>query len=64
MEKISNRLWTVKETAELFRRSVDTIYRWIQEDTFTEVIKVRDGYYIPDREIQRLLREGQIKNKD
>lgn len=46
--------YTVKETAEIFRRSVDTIYRWVEEG-FLESTKVRDGHLISEVEINRVL---------
>lgn len=53
---------TVKEVAAIFRRSQDTIYRWISEGkTFQNVIKVRDGYLIPELEVKRIIEEGMTK---
>ncbi len=47
--------FTVKETAEMVRRTPDTIYRWIEEGFLENFIKVRDGYLIPKTEIDRIL---------
>lgn len=52
---------TVKEVAIVFRRSHDTIYRWISEDTFKDVVKVKDGYLIPEDEVKRVIEEGRIR---
>lgn len=50
---------TVKEVAAVFRRSQDTIYRWIFEGkTFQSVVKVKDGYLIPESEVNRIIEEG------
>jgi len=50
---------TVKEVAIVFRRSHDTIYRWISEGKiFNNVLKVRDGYLIPESEVKRIVEEG------
>ncbi len=46
--------YTVKETAEIFRRSPQTIYRWL-ENGFLESKKVRDGHLISEIEINRIL---------
>ena len=52
---------TVKETADIFKRSPKTIRRWINEGTvFERLIKVRDGYLIPRSEVDRVLAEGEI----
>lgn len=50
----TNKLWTVREVAHHFRRTERTIYRWINEGFVQNVLQVRDGYLIPDQEIQRL----------
>lgn len=46
--------YTVKETAEIFRRSAQTVYRWIEEG-FLESKRVRDGHLISEIEINRIL---------
>ena len=58
--KNTNKLWTVNETAQYFRRSNDTIYRWIGQKFIQEVIKVKDGYLIPVKEIKRLEKHNKI----
>ncbi len=54
---------TVREVATVFRRSSDTIYRWILEGkTFQNVIKVKDGYLIPESEVERIIDEGKCND--
>lgn len=49
------KLLTVAEVAVIFRKSKKTIYRWIDEGkVFSDVRKVRDGYLIPEEEVQRV----------
>ncbi|MBI5969754.1 MAG: helix-turn-helix domain-containing protein [Deltaproteobacteria bacterium] len=55
---------TVKEVAIVFRRSHDTIYCWILEgNTFKSIVKVKDGYLIPEDEIKRVIEEGRIRGQ-
>ncbi len=58
-----SRYMTVREVAELFRRSRKTIYRWIDEGrVFREVVKVKDGILIPEAEVKRAVEEGREKD--
>lgn len=51
--------YTVKEAADILKRRPRTLYAWIREGrVFKEYIEVPDGYLIPKREIDRILREG------
>jgi len=55
------KLLTIKEIAEIFKRSPDTIYRWIDEGKiFKEIIKIKGGYLIPETEVQRILRVRKV----
>lgn len=49
--------YTVKEVAGIFKRSKKTIYRWREEGIFREVIQVKDGYLIPEKEVLRVIEE-------
>ena len=52
---------TIKEAAETFKRKPKTLRRWIDEGKmFKRVIKIKDGYLIPQSEIDRILKEGEI----
>jgi len=53
-ERMSKR-FTVREASEIFRRTPWTIYRWINEG-YLHADKVRDGYLIPETEINRLFK--------
>lgn len=52
---------TVKEAAKVLGRTPDTVYRWIQEGYIHHYFKVRDGYFIPKYEIDRILIKINIK---
>ncbi len=53
------RYMTVREVAEVFRKSRKTIYRWVEEGkVFREVVRVNDGVLIPEREVKRIIEEG------
>jgi excisionase family DNA binding protein len=45
---------TVKEAAKEVKRTEKTIYRWIDEGFLMNIIRVRDGYLIPESEIKRI----------
>lgn len=45
---------TVKEAAKEVKRTKKTIYRWIDEGFLKNIIRVRDGYLIPESEIERI----------
>jgi excisionase family DNA binding protein len=45
----------VKEVAEIVRRHPRTIYRWLDEG-FLHAKKVRDGWLIPEDELQRIIK--------
>lgn len=52
--------YTVKECAQIFKRSEDTIRRWIAEGFFKTAYKIRDGYLIPEEEINRIHKENKL----
>ena len=53
------KLLTVKDLCELFQKYENRIYRWITEDRlFLNAFRVKDGWYVPKRDIYRLMREG------
>jgi len=49
--------YTVAEVAEIFKRSKKTIYRWREKGIFREVIQVKDGYLISEKEVLRVIEE-------
>lgn len=56
--------YTVQEVAEIFRRTPQTIRRWIDEGKpFKVVFRVKDGYLIPEKEVNRVLAAGQVGNE-
>ncbi len=56
-----SRYLTVREFASIMRRHPRTIYRWIEEDTIQEAVKVKGKYLIPEEEVQRILKEFKAK---
>ena len=52
--------YTVKEAAKIFKRDIRTIHRWINEGFLREVTKVKDGYLIPETEIERILAQKAV----
>lgn len=57
------RRMTVNQLAFRVKRSPKTIYRWRREGFLKEVIKVRDGYLIPEREVNRIERRIVLPKK-
>jgi len=52
---------TIQETANIFRKSKKTIYRWIEEGkVFKRYIRVKDGILIPQSEIDRIMIENEV----
>jgi len=50
--------YTVEDVRVIFKKkSRKTIYRWIRKGIFKEVIKVPDGYLIPENEVARMIEE-------
>lgn len=55
----------VHEVATILRRSVRTIYRWLDEGTaFPNAKKVRDGYLIPRSDVEALLKRATLLPPD
>lgn len=55
------RFYTVKMLCELFDKHENTIYEWINKDRlFPNAFKVKDGYYVPESDVERLMRQGRI----
>lgn len=52
---------TVKDLSRLFRRHKNTIRIWIVHDhLFPHAFRVKDGWLIPDADVQQLARDGRI----
>jgi excisionase family DNA binding protein len=51
-----SRFYTVRELTVILHRHPRTIYRWLDEG-FLHGKKVRDGWLIPQEELQRIIRE-------
>lgn len=51
------KLFTVKALAALFERDEETIRRWINDgDVFPHAFKVKDGWYVPQTDVKRLMK--------
>lgn len=52
---------TIKEVAIIFKRTPKTIRRWIDEGkTFNRLIKFKDGWLIPESEVDRILEKAEV----
>lgn len=49
--------FTVNQVAFIVKRTPKTIYRWIGEGFLRNVVKVRDGYLIPKKELDRIQKD-------
>ena len=47
------KLFTVKEVAEHFHKRPKTIWRWIAAGMFPNAKKVKDGWYIPEPDVEK-----------
>ena len=57
-------LQTVRDLATLFQKHENTIYRWIIEDRlFPHAFKVKDGWYVPESDVRRVMRDGHVANR-
>jgi predicted DNA-binding transcriptional regulator AlpA len=57
------KLQTVKDLAKLFQKHENTIYRWIVEDhLFPNAFRVKDGWYVPESDVERLMRAGKVES--
>jgi excisionase family DNA binding protein len=55
------KLLTIAEVAGICRKSKKTIYRWIDEGkVFRDVRRVRDGYLIPEEEVERVVSQENL----
>lgn len=60
MEKIL----TVRMVAAALHRHENTIYRYLQENVFPSASRIRGGYFIPESDVRRLLRNGRAAGAD
>jgi predicted site-specific integrase-resolvase len=52
------KLLTIKMASALLNRSYNTTARWISEGLFPNASKIKNGWFIPEGDIRRLLRAG------
>lgn len=51
--------YTVKQVAEMFGKTEDTIREWLKDgDVFREAFKVKDGWYVPASDIKKLFKKN------
>jgi excisionase family DNA binding protein len=53
-KKGGGRYFTVREVAAALNRHPKTVYRWIDEGFLQNIVRVRDGYLIPETEVNRV----------
>jgi hypothetical protein len=59
------KLQTARDLAALFGKNPNTIYKWIIEDRlFPTAFKVKDGWYVTDVDVRRLIRAGRAAGAD
>lgn len=57
---------TPLEFGKTFRRSRRTVYRWLNEGRVinpSSIVKVRDGFLIPESEVSRIIKTGKLKTR-
>jgi excisionase family DNA binding protein len=59
---VTDKFLTAREVAELFHRNIRTVYRWIHEGHISQAYKVRDGFLIPESEVEKLKRDANESN--
>lgn len=52
---------TVKMVAEIFSKCPGTIRRWIKAGVFKRVIRIMDGFLIPEKEVYRVKKQFKIE---
>lgn len=50
------KLYTVTDLAVLFSRHKQTIREWIADGIFPRAFRVRDGWYVPEGDVKKLIR--------
>jgi predicted DNA-binding transcriptional regulator AlpA len=55
------KLLTVRMVAEALHLHENSVYRYIQEHVFPRATKIRRGWYIPQPDVQRVLRNGRTR---
>lgn len=51
--------YTVKQVAEMFSKTEDTIREWLKDgDVFQGAFKVKDGWYVPASDIKKLVKKN------
>ncbi len=52
------KLLTVRMASDLLNRHPNTIARWIQDNMFPNASRIRRGWFIPENDVRRLLKDG------
>ena len=52
------KLLTIRMASDLLNRHPNTIARWIQENMFTNASKISVGWFLPENDVRRLLKDG------
>ena len=54
------KLYTVQGLAHLFSRHVNTIRAWIDDGVFPHAFKVKDGWYVPEKDVRMLMKVSPV----
>lgn len=49
------KLYTVSLLSSLFSRTEETIRDWIADGLFPRAFKVKDGWYVPESDVKKLI---------
>lgn len=49
------KLYTVETLSVLFSKHRNTIYLWIASGVFPRAFKVRDGWYVPEGDVKKVM---------
>lgn len=58
------KLYTIRMASNLLHRHPNTIARWIQDRLFPNASRIRGGWFIPERDVRRLLKDGRARAGD
>ena len=51
------KLYTIRMASDLLNRHPNTIARWIQDNMFPNASRIRRGWFIPENDVRRLLKD-------
>ena len=54
------KLLTIKMASDLLNKHYNTTARWLSKGAFPNASKVRGGWFIPENDVRRLLKDGRL----